>query len=426
MAFVQSFPLFSVPTLLPSVAPRRKAFLITAAVKTKRRVRNPAAASRSRKTSPLAAPSRRTSSQRSTSLTSEGALQLPDDLLSHSLLTPEEEQNLIDEIQFIRDLESTRALLAADDVDPSNEALAQALTITPIQLSERHMRAIQARNRLVTANIRLVYSIAKVVHRMDVRSGKYQHTEGTNASERLSRKDAIGVSSSDLVQEGCIALMRAAERYDSRTETRFSTYASRAIWSACRRAAVPASCIVTLPERLRRAVRRKRIAASAQPTIDVDAKRIDEDDEGSSGTGEAALSKTSEYTPTHLVNLAERHLTSGVSLDEPVPSGITSSGSSRQPTRGDTLQCEQPSPEAFVTRELMREEVRTACYENLPQRLAEILVLRFGLNEQPPMPAKEIAERNGISTVRVSQIVSEARRMMRESAPQLELLMHEL
>lgn len=415
----------------PSHTPRRQTVLVAAAVKTKRRARRATVAPRAprpRNVPPLVAPPRQSSPKVDNAITSSETSQLPDDLLSHSLLTPEEERKLIEEIQFLRDLERTRSLLAAHDSQTSDDALAQALTLTPSQLSERHLAALRARNRLVTANIRLVYSIANVVHRMDVKSGKYERGVEKDSS-KSNGKDVVGVSCSDLVQEGCIALVRAAERYDNHAEAQFSTYASRAIWSACRRAAVPASCIVTLPERLRRAVRRKRISTSTQPTIDVDAKRIDDDDGDSNDFVDAddmTSQQTSEYTPPHLVRLAERHLTSGVSLDEPLSTRTASLGDSRRSTRGETLQCERPSPDAFVTRELLRKEVRIACYENLSQRLAEILVLRFGLNDQPPMPAKEIAERNGISTVRVSQIISEAQRTMKESAPQLEHLLHEL
>lgn len=429
MAFLQPSPVLPLSAQQQlAVAPRRRAFLVVATVKTKRRARR-ASTTHLPRAVPWIAP--RQIPEQPTTRPSEGNLsQLPGDLLSHSLLSLADERKLVDQIQFLRDVERVRDDLTADGGQASDDSLALRLSLTPDQFTQRRRDAIRARNRLVTANIRLVSTIANEVHKMDVMRGKrrpFSEKTITGKQGKTEITENTGISNSDLIQEGCIALTRAAERYDGRADVRFSTYASRAIWSACRRAAVPASCIVTLPERLRRAVRRKRIATSANTTDHTNFVNEEENDTCSENTEAAMASQTAEHTPVHLVRLAERHLTSGVSLDETLPARTTAiSERSRQVSRGEMLSCTRPSPEAFVSRELLRNEVRTACYENLPQRQAEFLVLRFGLNDQPPMPVKDIAERHGLSTVRVSQVISEARRALKQRAPQLQHLLPEL
>lgn len=388
MAFLQPFPMSTHAIHRAKLVSSTRQTPITATVKTRRR--------RRRASSQPTAVSQETTGRPSN---------LPDDLTSHSLLTAAQEHELLRDIHFLRDEEFTRKILTSEnDAAPSDEAVATALSLAPQELVSRRRMALKARNKLVTANVRLVSVIAGQV---------YQKTGGSYTRTMV---ESPGVSRADLVQEGCIALIRAAELYDGRADTRFSTYASRAVWSACKRAATPTSCIVTLPDRLRRAAIKSRA---------LEGRDVHEDDMEGSWTDRLQRSSR-EYLPSHLVQLANAHLTSGVLLDEPARRQHDGHAYTGHTTRADLLQCNQPLPEELVAEESLRTDVHAACYDVLSQREADILVLKFGLNGETPMLAKDIASLYGVTGARISQLVSTARHTLREKAKYLEHLLHDL
>ena len=87
------------------------------------------------------------------------------------------------------------------EIESATGLIAPQLKLEVEALSECEAQAVQARNALIEANLPLVVGIAK----------RY-------------RKTGLGLE--DLIQEGNIGLMRAAERFDYRVGCRFSTYAS--------------------------------------------------------------------------------------------------------------------------------------------------------------------------------------------------------
>lgn len=341
---------------------------------------------------------------------------LPDELMSHSLLTPSQERHLLQRVQFLHGVqEVSDSLKRRLKQDPSDAMIANALSLTEDDLQCRRNTAIQARNRIVTANVRLVSMIADVIYRRNVSQAR------TGAIA-----EAAGVSKADLIQDGCIALIRAVERFNQHQGVRFSTYAARAVWSACSRTAVPVSCIVTLPERLRRAVRRED-AAMADESIKFGNEERETENVDVNTAGKSNYKKSqkvsSEYIPDHLVRLARQHMNSGISLDE---SARPAKPGDRRVTHGDLLVCPRTQPQDIVEHEMLLAEIRTACYDTLPEREADILVLRFGLNGQSPLSSKKIAELHGITPARVGQLIAAARNVLREKAPYLEQLLYKL
>lgn len=398
-AFLLPFPSVLLPASRPRMVPQVCQAPIASTVKTRRRNQK----RRNRRASVVH--SQRPPSQKLTPPPLEQPSDLPDDLTSHGLLTASQERALLHEIRFIRIEEHARKALVKTDQDRkslSDADIATALSLTEADVRTKRRLALSARNRLVSANVRLVSMVAGRVFRTAV-GARTPHVS-----------EASGISRADLVQEGCVALIRAAELYDGRADARFSTYAARAVWSACQRVATPTSCIVTLPERLRRAVHKMRAA------------EYTEDD----GEGVQKLTNDSqEYLPDHLVQLASQHLTSGVSLDEPMRKTEVGHGDcarSATTTRGALLACARPLPEDVVLEESVRHDVHAACYDVLPRREADILVLRFGLSGKQPMPAKEIATRYGVTGARISQLVTAASDTLREKARYLEQLLQHL
>lgn len=334
---------------------------------------------------------------------------LPHELPSHSLLSLSDQLRLLDDIKFLQDIE------AAIQTVTSDTSIASYLHMSEQDLAIQRHAALQARNALVASNIRLVITIAANVHRSVCRRGtkttgrnrKIHHNSGFGYQPAASTTETSGVTISDLVSEGAIALIRAAERYDPSRGVRFITYAARAIQSACYRAAVPASCIVSIPDRLRRAVRRANKTSSQAYSLPY--------------PGHEQEVTNNEHVPDHLVELARLHLSSGVSLDEPVALSSFSSPSSRgvnndgtgnnrqTTTRNDLLVCSRSQPQVHVEQEIRRDEIRTFCYQILPQQQADVVILRFGLHGLPPMPPKDVARAYGVTPSWINQILAKAR-----------------
>lgn len=318
------------------------------------------------------------------------------------MLNVPEERALLLKVRPLQVHERVRSDLTASLArQPTDTQLAAALGVSPARLLRERRKALRARDALVHANLRLVVRVATRVHK------------AVAARARASMaKEGAGVSLTDLIQEGSLALIRAAEKFDLSKGERFAPYACRAIWSRCRRAAVPASCIVSLPDRLR-------VAARKLGRFRAEFER--ENGERPSDEAEAAVTPTE---PLRLVRNAEMHMHGGVFLDAPMKKGKREGG--RTLSVMDTLTSNRPAPEDVVDRELVRKNIREACYKRLRRRDADILALRFGLDDGKPVLAKQIAVLYGISAPRVTQIVLQAMETLRVKEPELANHIHDL
>ena len=202
----------------------------------------------------------------------------------------------------------------------------------------------------------------------------------------------------DLVQEGCIALIRSAELYDPEKGAKFTTYAWRAVVSACRRGATPANSIVKIPDRLRLASAKLR--KFRESYIQQFGEEPSESTQQAQTKERLALIRKSE------------NVRRGVDLDAAV-------GKDGQSTVMDVMVCQRSGPEEVVAQEMMRADVRDACYRSLPKRWADVVALRYGLNDGEPVVAKEVGKSFGISEVRVGQIVLQALEKLRKLEPDL-------
>ena len=119
----------------------------------------------------------------------------------------EEEIYLAQMIQMGVKLQQVKQQLQeqADTTEISRTEWANAVQMTPKQLRQTLLAIRKAKHQLVTANIGLVHSVVK-------------QQFGTNAK-------AVGITTEELVQEGSIGLLRAAELYNPDRGVRFSTYA---------------------------------------------------------------------------------------------------------------------------------------------------------------------------------------------------------
>lgn len=228
-----------------------------------------------------------------------------------------------------------------------------------------------AQEHLVRANARLVISVAK----------KY-----------IGR----GVPFLDLIQEGNIGLMRATNKFDYQRGHKFSTYATWWIRQAVSRAVADQGRTIRVPVHMGDQLNRmRRIQLQLTQELGRD-PLIDE------------LAIGMETTPDKIENLLEI-ARRPVSLETP----IDEDGDS---TFGDFVEdVNSPAPAEEVATSLLHEQLNTAL-DRLPSREAQILRLRYGLEDGRVYTLEEVGQAIGVTRERVRQLEAQALNRLRQSS----------
>ncbi|MDR0451406.1 MAG: RNA polymerase sigma factor RpoD/SigA [Treponema sp.] len=243
-----------------------------------------------------------------------------------------------------------------------------------LELSKKIQRGDKAaKKRLVEANLRLVVKIARIFLASDV-------------------------SFMDLIQEGNVGLIRAAEKYDHKKNVRFSTYANWWIRQSISRFLSNKRRVIRLPHRKEEALRKIRKAyhvlnqtLQRQPTTADIADYV------------GMEAEDVEY----ILNIANNL----ISLETDISSDETT-------TVGDLHEDYTYSPD----RELFRQSTRDMTVkflDNLMERERKILIYRYQLNGGEKQTLKTIGNELGISAETVRQIELRAIKKMRENATEL-------
>lgn len=220
-----------------------------------------------------------------------------------------------------------------------------------------------AREHLITANSRLVISVAK----------KYM---------------GRGVPFLDLIQEGNIGLIRAAKKFDYRRGHKFSTYATWWIRQAVTRAIADQGRTIRVPVHMGDQIN-KLLRVSHQLTQKL----------GRDPTTEemADLLGVTPKKVENMIQVARRPLSLETPTDEEEDSVLA-----------DFIQDEDsPAPVDAVTQNLLQEHLREVL-NSLPPREVRILQLRYGLLDGQSYTLEEVGRKMGVTRERVRQIEAQA------------------
>ncbi len=272
------------------------------------------------------------------------------------LLTAEEEVELAQKIEAGR---RARAELAQGNVPPERRE----------ELRRMIEEGWAARERLITANSRLVISVAK----------KYM---------------GRGVSFLDLIQEGNIGLIRATKKFDWRRGHKFSTYATWWIRQAVTRAIADQGRTIRVPvhmgdqiNKLLRVQHQLTQKLGRDPTVEELAEAL------------GVPPKKVE----HMIQVARRPLSLEMPTDDEEDSVL-----------GDFVQDDDaPAPDEAATQNLLRQHLEEVL-KTLPPREVRILQLRYGLLDGQAYTLEEVGRKMGVTRERVRQIEAQALSRLRQ------------
>lgn len=254
----------------------------------------------------------------------------------------------------------------ADPVDQLLRRAAQYRLLRPaeeLELAKRIERGdLRAKELLINSNLRLVVSIAR----------RYQ---------------GLGLGMSDLVQEGMIGLIRAAEKFDWRKGFRFSTYATLWIRQAIQRGLDNTARTVRLPANVAQQTRKvDRVAADLAAKLERDP------------TAEEIAAETG-FEPDEVERL--RKLDSRpASLDARV-------GDDDSASLGELLDSNALTPEEEVGRDDVADQLDKALAE-LPVEERAVIELRFGRKGEQPHTVAQAGRKLGVSTAEAQRLEERA------------------
>lgn len=284
------------------------------------------------------------------------------------LLRADEEIELARKIAELLEMERAREKLCEQlDRDPHDTEWAEAVKLPINSFRYRLHVGRRAKDKMVQSNLRLVVSIAK----------KYMNR---------------GLSFQDLIQEGSLGLIRAAEKFDHEKGYKFSTYATWWIRQAITRAIADQSRTIRLPVHLYETISR----------IKKTTKLLSQ---------EMGRKPTEEEIATRMEMTIEKLRFIAKSAQLPI-SLETPIGKEEDSRLGDFIESDGETPEDQVSKNLLREDLEKVL-DGLSPRERDVLRLRYGLDDGRMKTLEEIGQIFNVTRERIRQIEAKALRKLR-------------
>src|SRR6201747_1511451 len=257
---------------------------------------------------------------------------------------------------FLKDIGKVRLLTAQEEVD----------------LARRIERGdLDAKQKMVESNLRLVVSIAK----------NYRNQ---------------GLPFLDLIQEGTLGLVRAAEKFDYRKGFKFSTYATWWIRQAIARALADKARTIRIPvhvveklNKIGRAERKLVTELGREPTPE-------------------EIAEVTGIDPEE-VDSIKRSAQAPVSLEKPV-------GDEEESEFGQFIADEKAESPFDRAADLLTKEALKEALENLSYRERRVLELRYGLGGEHPRTLDEVGRTFNVTRERIRQIENQSLKKLQSLA----------
>lgn len=239
-----------------------------------------------------------------------------------------------------------------------------------IELAEKIANGdTEAKKKLIRSNLRLVVSIAK-------------------------KFTGQGVLFLDLVQEGSLGLIRAAERFDYKKGFKFSTYATWWIKQTIVRAIANNAKTIRIPVHMAEKIRQYK-KTLIELSTELDREPTLEE-----------LSEKMKISVKKIQNIINAMHKDPISLETPVTENLTIS---------DYIEDNNSEiPEQRVQKYFLKKDIGKLLQE-LTQREQKVLIERFGINGENPKTLEQLGKETGFSKERIRQIESFALLKLRQS-----------
>lgn len=266
----------------------------------------------------------------------------------------------------------TNDVVVLDNIKSYLKSIGNYSRLTFEQEKELSVRALQgdqtAINTLVEHNLLLVVSIAK----------KYY---GCN------------VPLLDLIQEGNIGLIKAAEKYDGTKGFRFSTYATYWVRQAITRALEDQSRTIRLPANMSELLIKVK---KAMGILTQELKRRPDDKE-----------------IANYLNVDLDKIQTILDISQAVTSLDTPVDEDGETSMGDLIPDNNSSSPLDNLIKEANSQIIDDVFNTIPEREAAILRMRFGINVEKPMTLEEVGNHYGLTRERIRQLENKAIRKLR-------------
>ena len=228
---------------------------------------------------------------------------------------------------------------------------------------------LEARERLIESNLRLVLKVAK----------SYM---------------GQGLEYLDLIQEGNIGLMKAVEKFDIQKGYRFSTYAVWWIRQSIQRAIIEKTKPVRIPVYMAEWIRKVRNAQKYLTSVNKTEPTIKE------------IALFLNVDPSYVEEILQ-HDEPFLYLDAAV------SNENEDGVLGDFISSDGPMPEELIENQEMREVIKHIMDIALTEKEKYVISERYGFKSGEKQTLETVGEKMGVTRERVRQIESKAIKKMR-------------